>query len=115
LASQVVVCLFGHELSPTVIHYDNQSCIKLFKNPTFHDGSKHIEIRYHFIRDCVKRGAIQIEYIPTDEQIADILATSLPRGKHVYFRDKIGVVKNTLLGKRSFEFWVPWKVVPLSY
>jgi hypothetical protein len=50
--------LFGRELRPTVIHYDNQSCIKLSENPVFHDRSKHIEIRYHFIRDRVQRGAV---------------------------------------------------------
>jgi hypothetical protein len=45
--------LFGHELRPIVIHCDNQSCIKLYENPIFHDRSKHIEIRYHFICDWV--------------------------------------------------------------
>jgi hypothetical protein len=98
---KLLVGLFGHELRPTVIHCDNQSCIKLSENPVFHDRSKHIEIRYHFIRDWVQRGAVQLEYISTDEQIADILTKSLPRGKHVYFRDKMGVVKNTFLGKRE--------------
>jgi hypothetical protein len=48
----------------------------------FHDRSKHIEIRYHFIRDWVQRGTVQLEYIPTDEQIANILMKSLPRGKN---------------------------------
>jgi hypothetical protein len=98
---KLLVGLFGHELRPTMIHCDNQSCIKLSENPVFHDRSKHIEIRYHFIRDWVQRGAVQLEYISTDEQIADILTKSLPRGKHVYFRDKMGVVKNTFLGKRE--------------
>ena len=41
--------LFDQELEPTVIHCDNQSCIKLSEDPVFHDRSKHIEIRYHFI------------------------------------------------------------------
>jgi hypothetical protein len=50
---KMLVGLFGQEMPPTVIHYDNQSCIKLSENPVFHDQSKHIEIRYHFIRDWV--------------------------------------------------------------
>jgi hypothetical protein len=41
--------LFDQELDPTVIYCDNQSCIKLSENPVFHDRSKHIEIKYHFI------------------------------------------------------------------
>ena len=45
--------LFKRPLKPTVIHCDNQSCIKLLANPTFHNCSKHIEIPYHYIRDMV--------------------------------------------------------------
>ena len=71
------------------------------KNSMFHDRSKHIEIRYHFIRDCVQRGVVKLEYISTNEQVADILTKSLPRGKHIFFRDKMGVVKNTFLSKRE--------------
>jgi hypothetical protein len=53
----------------------------------FHDRSKHIEIRYHFIRDWVQRGAVQLQYVSTDDQVAYIILTkALPRGKHVYFR-----------------------------
>ena len=98
---KMLVGLFGQELRPTVIFFDNRSCINLTKNPIFHNQSKHIEIRYHFIRDCVQQGAVKLEYISTDEQVADILTKSLPRGKHVYFRDKMGVVGNTFLGKRE--------------
>eukprot|EP00253_Pinus_taeda_P016630 PITA_16630 len=81
--------LFGQPLRPSVIYCDNQSCIKLTENPVFHDKSKHIEIKYHFIRDYVQKGAVKLEYIPTDEQVADIHTKALPRGKHVYFRDKM--------------------------
>jgi hypothetical protein len=98
---KLVVGLFCHELRPTVIHYDNQSCITLSENPFFHNRSKHIEIRYHFICDWVQRGVVQLEYIPIDERNENILTNSLPRGKHVYFRDKMGVMKNTFLDKRE--------------
>jgi hypothetical protein len=50
--------LFGQELEPTMIHCDNQSCIKLSENPVFHDESKHIQIIYHFIKDRVQKGAV---------------------------------------------------------
>ena len=98
---KILVGLFGSHLDPTVIYCDNQSCIKLTENPVFHDRSKHIEIKYHFIKDCVQKGAVKLEYIPTDEQVADILTKALPRGKHDYFSDKMGVVRNTFLGKRE--------------
>eukprot|EP00253_Pinus_taeda_P005529 PITA_05529 len=61
--------LFGQPLRPSVIYFDNQSCIKLTENPVFHDRSKHIGIRYHFIRDYVQKGAVKLEYISTHEQL----------------------------------------------
>ena len=75
-----MVDLFGQELTHTIIHCDNQSCIRISKNPVFHDRSKHIEIIYHFIRDYVQRGVVELQYISTNEQVADILTKSL-RGK----------------------------------
>jgi hypothetical protein len=59
--------LFEQELGPTMIYCNNQSCLKLTEIPVFHDQSKHIEIRYHFIRDHVQRGAMKIEYLSIDE------------------------------------------------
>ena len=98
---KLMVDLFGQELRPTIIHCHNQSCIRLSENPVFHDRSKHIEIRYHFIRDYVQRGVVGLQYISTNEQVADILAKPFGRGKHIHFRDKMGVVKNNFLGKRE--------------
>eukprot|EP00253_Pinus_taeda_P004486 PITA_04486 len=62
--------LFGQGLRPSVIYCDNQSCIKLTENLVFHDRSKHIEIKYHFIRDYVQKGVVKLEYISTNEQVA---------------------------------------------
>jgi hypothetical protein len=53
--------LFGRELDVTIIHCDNQSFIKLSKNPVFYDRSKHIEIKFHFTRDCVQKGAVKLQ------------------------------------------------------
>ena len=50
------------ELDTTVILCDNQSCIKMTKNPVFHDKSKHIEIQYFYIRNIVKKGSINLQY-----------------------------------------------------
>ena len=84
---KLLVDLFDQELRPTMIYYDNQSSIQLSKNHVFHDRSKHIEIIYHFIRDYVQRGFVDLHYISTDEQVADILTKSLGRGKFIYFRE----------------------------
>ena len=59
----------------------------------FHDKSKHIEIKYHYIRDMVHRGALKLQYIATDEQIADVLTKLLARVKFEYFREKLGVLQ----------------------
>jgi hypothetical protein len=63
------------------------------ENPVFHDRSKHIEIRYHYIRDMVQRGALKLQYISTDEQVTDMLTKPLSRIKFEYFRDKLGIVR----------------------
>jgi hypothetical protein len=68
--------------------------VKLSENPVFHDKSKHIEIKYHYIQDMVQKGAVELWYISTDEKIADILTKPLSRVKYEYFRDKLGVMQN---------------------
>jgi hypothetical protein len=65
--------LFEHVLDSTIIHCDNQSCVKISKNPVFHDKLKHIEIKYYYIQDMVQRKAVLVQYLPTDEQIVDVL------------------------------------------
>jgi hypothetical protein len=50
---KILVGLFGSHLDPTVIYCDNKSFIKLSINPVFHDRSKHVDIQYHHLRDCV--------------------------------------------------------------
>ena len=58
----------------------------------FHDKSKHIEINYHYIRDMVQRGAVKLQYVATNEQIADVLTKPLAGVKFEYFREKLGVL-----------------------
>jgi hypothetical protein len=93
--------LFGKELEATMIHCDNLSCIKLSENRVFHDHSKHIDIHYHFIRDCVQRGVVRLQYVQTDDQIANIFTKVLCRQKCMKFRDHMGLVQNTFLVKRE--------------
>lgn len=62
----------------TTLYIDNQSAIRLVKNPEFHKRTKHIDIRYHFIREKVTEGKLVVEYVPTELQRADILTKALP-------------------------------------
>ena len=77
--------LFNLDLDTTVILCDNQSCIKMTENLVFHDKSKHIEIQYFYIRDMIQKGAIELQYVSTDEQVADVLTKPLSRVKFEYF------------------------------
>ena len=65
--------------SPTIINIDNQSSIKLVKNPEFHKRTKHVDTRYHFIREKYQERAINVCYVPSELQLADILTKALPR------------------------------------
>ena len=65
--TKLLAGLFKCEIESIVVHYDNQSGIEIFDNPVFHDRTKHIDIKYHFLRDCVQRGTIRLEYIQIDE------------------------------------------------
>ena len=98
---KILVGLFGSHLDPTMIYCDNQSCIKLFVNPVFHDRSKHIDIWYHHIRDCVQWKIMLLSYIPTEDQDANILTKALTRSKFKYHRDRIGVTYNPYLIERE--------------
>ena len=59
----------------------------------FHDKSKHIDIKYHYIRDMVQRGVVKLQYVATEDQIADVLTKLLARVKFEYFREKLGVLQ----------------------
>eukprot|EP00253_Pinus_taeda_P030839 PITA_30839 len=91
---KLLVNLFKRNMEVTRITWDNQSCMKLSKNPVFHDRSNHIDIRCHFVRDFVQRGAVQLSYTPTGERVANILTKALGKSKFDYFREKMGMVKN---------------------
>ena len=98
---KILVGLFGSHLDPILIHCGNQSCIKLSINPVFHDRSKHIDIWYHHIIDCVQRKIMLLQYIPTEDQDADILMKTLGRRKFEYHRGKIRVKDNPYFLERE--------------
>ena len=85
--------LFDLQLNATCIYCDNQSCVNFSEKPVFHEKSKHIEIKYHYIRDMVQRGAMELQYFAIDEKIDDVLTKPLARVKFEYFREKLGVLQ----------------------
>jgi hypothetical protein len=77
--------------SPTKLQGDNQGAIALAKNPGDHPRSKHIQLRYHFIRFSITKGLIELDYVPTHFMIADGLTKSLVRTKHETFIKMLGM------------------------
>ncbi|GJR48313.1 retrotransposon protein, putative, ty1-copia subclass [Tanacetum coccineum] len=74
---------YGYNFMHTMINMDNSSTICIVKNPVSHTKTKHIEIRYHFIRDCNDKKLIQVVKIHTDNNFADLLTKALDVGRHV--------------------------------
>ncbi|KAH9687903.1 hypothetical protein KPL70_014941 [Citrus sinensis] len=83
---------------PTEICVDNKSAIALSKNPVFHDRSKHIDTRYHFIRECIARKEVQIKYVKSQDQAADIFTKPLKQEDFVRFKSLLGVTGSSLRG-----------------
>ena len=77
--------------SPTILHIDNQSAIAIARNPEFHECTKHIDVRYHFLRQVVDDGALELVYTPTQDQVADVLTKGLPPASHIKFARAMGV------------------------
>src|SRR5208282_84200 len=69
-------------IQPTITFTDNQAAIALADGEGDYRRAKHIDIRYHFIRDHLLRGTVEINYIPSEQQPADFLTKALPASKH---------------------------------
>ncbi len=76
---------------PISLRIDNQSAIAIAKNPEFHNRTKHIDIRYHFLRHKVESGELTLDYLPTNDQPADVLTKGLAREKHDRFVEEMGL------------------------
>ena len=74
---------------PFTLFNDNKSAIALANDPVFHKRSRHIHIRYHFVRDHVQKGHVSMAYISTHENLSDIMTKCLPRKTHTYLCNKM--------------------------
>ena len=83
--------LTNNDESTVKLMVDNQSAITLSKNLVHHVRTKHIDTRYHFIRECVEEKKVEIGFIRTEDQLADIFAKALGRMKFQEMRDRIGI------------------------
>lgn len=87
-----MLAVFDVEISYIIVFEDNQSCIKLTKRVE-HKRLKHVDIKFNFIKDLVEQKRLVIEYISTNDQIADVLTKSLENVKFCKLRSKLGLLE----------------------
>jgi hypothetical protein len=73
----------------TTIFQDNQGCIALSNNPIYHKRTKHIDVRYHYIRERVESGDVALVHVPSERQLADLMTKPLPRLRLAMLRDMV--------------------------
>ena len=87
--------LLGSKVDVVELKVDSKSALSLAKNPVFYGRSKHIRIKYHFIRDCLEEGSIKADHISTTDQLAEIVTKSLVKTKFQEMRKRIGLEQMT--------------------
>ena len=87
--------------TPISIMCDNTSAISISKNLVMHSKTKHIPIKYHFLREQVLEQKVKLEYVTSKEQAADIFTKPLPREAFEYLRQKLGVVSASQKNKSA--------------
>ncbi|WVZ22264.1 hypothetical protein V8G54_000808 [Vigna mungo] len=74
------------------VRMDNTSAVNLARNPVSHGRSKHIEVKYHFLRDMVNKGRVELSYCKSEEQWADLFTKSVAGDRFEVLKQEIGVV-----------------------
>ena len=91
--SRLIADLMGRDVQKFRLLVDNKSAIELSKSPVFHERSKHIDTWFHYIRECIANGQVDVDYVRTDNQLADILTKALGMIRFVELRLKLGIVE----------------------
>ena len=89
---QTLVDLEVKYSEPIPIQCDNTGAISVSKNPVLHSKTKHIPIKYHFLREQVTNKVVQLNFIPSTEKTADIFTKPLPKPQFEYLHQKLGVI-----------------------
>ena len=71
--------LAASEVLPMKLYCDNKVAISIAHNPILHDRTKHVEVDKHFIKEKIEGGLVCMIYVPTEDQIADLLMKGLPK------------------------------------
>jgi hypothetical protein len=82
---------FGEEYTYVPLQCDSTNAISVAKNPVLHSKTKHIEVRYHSLRDNIEKGKIALIHVPTHDQLADIFTKLLHQATFTHLRGELGV------------------------
>jgi hypothetical protein len=82
---------FGEDYTHVPLHCDSTSAISVAKNTVLHSKTKHIEVRYHFLRDNVEKGKIALIHVPRHDQLADIFTKPLDQATFTRLRGELGL------------------------
>jgi len=81
----------GDDIKPLLVYGDNTGSLAIAENLEHHQRAKHIDIRAHFIRQCIENGSVELSYIPTDQMVADGFTKPLTNAKHRMFIKQLGM------------------------
>jgi hypothetical protein len=94
---------FGYNLSKVPLLCDNESAIRMADNPVEHSRTKHIDIRHHFLRDHQQKGDIEVFYVSTENQLADIFTKPLDESTFCRLRSELNV-----LDSRNLDWFIAY-------
>nr|GFC87518.1 retrovirus-related Pol polyprotein from transposon TNT 1-94 [Tanacetum cinerariifolium] len=83
---------YGFHFDKIPIYYDSKSAISISCNPVQHSRTKHIAVRYHFIKEHVEKGTIELYFVKTDYQLADIFTKALPAYRFNYLVRRLELI-----------------------
>lgn len=90
-----MMCDYGLNQGTMTLYCDNTSAINISKNPVQHSWTKHIDSRHHFIRELVEDKEIELEYVATEKNLADIFTKPLDKSRFETLRSALGICKFT--------------------
>ncbi|GJY38550.1 retrovirus-related pol polyprotein from transposon TNT 1-94 [Tanacetum coccineum] len=82
---------YGFQFNKIPLYYDNKSAIALCCNNVQHSRAKHIDVRYHFIKEQVENGIVELYFVRMEYQLADIFTKPLPRERFNFLIEKLGM------------------------
>jgi len=92
-------------MSHEKLYVDNSSTIALVKNLVFHNRSKHIDIRFHYLQDCIINKKVEVKHVKTQNQVANIFSKPLKYDVFAKIIDMLGVIKmRDVESKPEFSF-----------